>query len=72
MFDPSGIEKLKQERDVPGLIKELCHEDWRVRSAAALALGRIGDARAVEPLIAALNDQDRHVRWEAADGLAGC
>jgi HEAT repeat protein len=35
------------------------------RQAAARALGKIGDARAVEPLIAALRDQHNHVAAEA-------
>jgi HEAT repeat protein len=40
-----------------------------VRQAAASALGQIRDARAVEPLIAALKDQDRAVRRAAAGAL---
>ncbi len=34
---------------------------------AAEALGKIGDARAVEPLIAALKDSDEDVRQAAAE-----
>ena len=36
---------------------------------AALALGKIGDKRAVEPLIRALNDEKRYVRECAAEAL---
>ncbi len=36
---------------------------------AAEALGKIGDARAVEPLIATLEDSDVAVRWTAAQAL---
>jgi HEAT repeat protein len=39
-----------------------------VREAAARALGKIGDTRAVEPLVEALKD-DIHVRWRAAEAL---
>jgi HEAT repeat protein len=41
-----------------------------VREAAAETLGRIGDARAVEPLITALNDEIEDMRRTAAEGLA--
>jgi len=40
-----------------------------MRSGAAEALGRIGDARAVESLIKALNDADGDVRRSAAEAL---
>lgn len=46
--------------------------DWNleVRSAAAEALGKIGDARAVEPLTkAALKDTDRDVQKVAKKAL---
>jgi HEAT repeat protein len=40
-----------------------------VREAAAWALRRIGDKRAVEPLIQALRDEDHDVRRAAAEAL---
>lgn len=40
-----------------------------VRRYAADALGQIGDARAVDSLIAALLDSDDGVRWNAANSL---
>jgi HEAT repeat protein len=43
--------------------------DRFVRSGAARVLGRIGDTRAVEPLIAALKDEDDDVRGSAAGAL---
>jgi HEAT repeat protein len=46
----TAIEEMKQQKDVPGLIKALRHSDWKVRAAAAEALGEVGDARAVRPL----------------------
>ncbi len=39
------------------------------RQAAAQALGQVGDGRAVEPLIAALNDLDLNLRSDAAEAL---
>ncbi|MEJ2441437.1 MAG: HEAT repeat domain-containing protein [Patescibacteria group bacterium] len=35
-------------------------EYWYVREKAAIALGEIEDARAVEPLIQSLNDEDEN------------
>jgi HEAT repeat protein len=40
-----------------------------VRWLAVEALGKIGDARAVDPLIAALKDEDSNVRKNAAEAL---
>jgi len=51
-------------------IARLKHDDLYVRREAAKALGERGDARAVEPLIAALrNDGVSYVREEAAEAL---
>ena len=43
--------------------------DYKVRLSAALNLGRLGDARAVAPLIDALADRDKTVRGVAAAAL---
>ena len=50
-----------------GIYKKVQH--YIVRSGAAEALGKIGDARAVEPLIQALKDRDYDVRGKAAEAL---
>jgi HEAT repeat protein len=50
-------------------IAALKDRDWQVRSNAAEALGKLGDARAVEPLIASLKDQEAPVQVEAAVAL---
>jgi hypothetical protein len=42
---------------------------YKVRTQAALVLGKLGDARAVEPLIAALRDDNEAVRAAAAAAL---
>jgi len=45
-------------------------DDWATeRKEAAAALGQLGDARAVEPLIAALRDGDAAVRLAATEAL---
>jgi HEAT repeat protein len=60
LFGPPNIEKLKANRDVEGLIKALEYQkDSIVRWNATQALGELGDVRAVQPLIAALKDQDQ-------------
>lgn len=45
------IQELKSNKDVNGLIEALSYQDdHNIRLAAASALGRIGDSRAVNPL----------------------
>jgi HEAT repeat protein len=51
-----NIEEFKANKDVKGLINALKDKDINVRGDAAEALGKIGDSRAVEPLIEALKD----------------
>jgi HEAT repeat protein len=50
-------------------IGALHDQDWRVRCEAAAALGPLGDARAVEPLIRALGDESEYVRTPVASAL---
>ncbi len=66
--DVSRISKMEENRDVEGLIRIL-KEEKNNRNSAALALGDIGDARAVEPLIQALKDKNAGVRRVVADAL---
>ncbi|MDX9953560.1 MAG: HEAT repeat domain-containing protein [Anaerolineae bacterium] len=70
IFGPPDVDKLSNKRDVKGLIKALRYpkNEW-VRCQAAIALGWIGDARAVEPLIAALKDENARVCEAAAKAL---
>ncbi len=51
------------------LIGALQHHDDDVRWKAAIALGEIGDPRAVGPLIALLCDEDRFVKGRSAHAL---
>ena len=57
-FGPPDVEKLKARKNIKGLIRALRYEDDSdVRESAAVALGEIGDARAVEPLVTSLRDE---------------
>lgn len=53
-------------------MKALSDEDGYVRAAAADALGQIGDARAVEPLIAAMQYRDDRTYEDSEDTEARC
>lgn len=72
-FMRPNVEELATKRDVRGLIKALGYKkDSGVRRSAAVALGQIKDAWAVEPLIAALtysNPKNSEVRQAAAEAL---
>ncbi len=70
LFGPPDIERLKEKGDVDGLIKALSHKKASVRRDAAVAVGALGDARAVDPLTAALRDEDEKVAVAAATALA--
>ncbi|NSW54250.1 MAG: HEAT repeat domain-containing protein [Anaerolineae bacterium] len=70
LFGPPNIEKMKAKKDVEGLIKALSYQkDWLLRQDAAQALGDLADARSVEPLIAALDDENHEVSEYAAVAL---
>jgi HEAT repeat protein len=47
----------------------LGNNDSKVRMAAAEVLGKLGDVRAVEPLVTALKDEARYVQAAAAEAL---
>jgi CheY-like chemotaxis protein len=65
-----NVGKLEQKRDIAGLCQAMQpDQDWEVRQAAAEALGRIGDARAIEPLIALLEDREGGVRRVVVNAL---
>ncbi|GAB4305967.1 MAG: HEAT repeat domain-containing protein [Methanobacteriaceae archaeon] len=68
-----ALEKMK-ELAIDPLIKAFYDKDWRVQAIVAEALGKIGDEKAVKPLIRALTDKDkiernRYVRGKAAEAL---
>jgi len=59
--DIPDINELIEREDVDGLINELRGVSWRMR--AVVALGKIGDPRAVEPLIVTLQDLQDEELW---------
>jgi HEAT repeat protein len=58
------------EKAVPALLQALSQGLWYTRECAAQILGNIGDPRAVEPLIACLQDENVGVRRSAAIALS--
>ena len=68
-FGKLDIEKLKEKKDVKGLIKALKYEDCYIRMFAAIALGEIGDERAVAPLTQSLKDEEEGVQNEVLKAL---
>ncbi|MEG3224138.1 MAG: PBS lyase [Methanobacteriales archaeon Met13] len=59
---------------VPSLIKKFKKGNWHTRGRAAEILGKIGDERALQPLMDSLTpgkfrDKHRHVRGKAAEAL---
>ncbi len=69
--DPAvAILRLEDRRDFGAeLIAFLASNDPATRGRAAIAAGRIGDARAIDPLAALLHDRDPIVRAKAAFAL---
>jgi energy-coupling factor transporter ATP-binding protein EcfA2 len=65
----SGHAKAMWEGLEPYLRQVLKDEDWRIRRAAAEALGQIGDPQATPALIQALQDEEWLVRQAAAEAL---
>jgi hypothetical protein len=63
------LERMSSGRDVEGLTGALQSADPGVRRSAALALGALGEWRAVDPLIRALTDPAQDVREAAANAL---
>jgi HEAT repeat protein len=58
LLGPPDIEKLERKRDVDGLVRALAYKkDYGICKAAVIALGRLGDARAVPGLVGVLNDR---------------
>ena len=61
---------LRDRSSVRALVSTLADKEWRVREAAAFALGQIADPRAVEPLERVLTeDKESEVRASAAFAL---
>lgn len=73
LFGRSGspnVKRLRQSRDVEGLLAALTDPTDQIRQAAADALGNLRDVRALDPLLTALHDPAFGVQ-EAAAGALG-
>lgn len=70
-IDPLWQQSKSTDQSVPKLVQELGNEDWRVRNAAASALGQIesASADAIPKLLKMLTDKDREVRRTATESL---
>ena len=65
-----NIDEMKAKKDFEGLFQALNNKrNVYIRTDAAKALGEIGDASALEPLIAALKDPKKDVRSAAAEAI---
>jgi PTS system nitrogen regulatory IIA component len=68
---PPRVAESRAPRRLDSLMTALRQpRDSAVRARAAAALGKLGDPRAVQPLIVAARDPDRHVRGLACETLA--
>ncbi len=68
MISIEDLEKMRDEKDVSGLIKAL-DEDDRIKEKAAYILGDIKSEESVDSLIACLNDDYWPVRKAATLSL---
>jgi HEAT repeats len=66
----AALDGIKDSRAIPALTDLLTAAEVRVRQRAAAALRHMGVADVTAPLVIALNDSDRQVRYEAVVGLA--
>lgn len=70
LFGWPDTEKMEAAGDIDGLVKALSDKKRpAVRRKAAESLGRIGQIRALEPLLAALKDADQEVCEAAVEAL---
>ena len=67
----SNVRRMKEKKDVRGLIRAMTSDDINLQYNATEALGEIGDPAAVAALIHALtSDRYSAIRWKAAEALA--
>lgn len=67
----ANVGHLRDEKNVPGLIRALRHPEVAVQYEAVEALGDLRDTAAVKPLAEVLSrDEYSAIRWKAAEALA--
>jgi HEAT repeat protein len=64
-----ALTKKDDKRLIEVLIKALIDSEGYVRLDAAASLGRIGDTKAVQPLVELLKDKEEIIRWKATEAL---
>lgn len=64
-----GAERFRHQASVEPLMQALNDEAWEVRAAAAKALGKLGDRRAIDALQPLLRDNVSQVRDAAGEAL---
>jgi HEAT repeat protein len=70
VLSSANVQKMKDDRNVRGLVIALKHRDPAVAYEAVEALGEIGDPAAAGPLMEALSgDKYSGIRWKAAEAL---
>ena len=70
LMKADNMEVIPHYQDLLAKLNDVLRDKgFTARGAVAGALGKIGDTRAIEPLIAALKDDDLLVRWAAAGAL---
>jgi HEAT repeat protein len=65
----AALDYVDDERELPWAREAASHAEWRVRMAAARALGRIGSASELPTLLELLRDPVWWVRYHAAQAL---
>jgi len=53
-----NIESMIKDKDIEGLILALEHKNHNVRKSAVNGLGKLGDSKAIDPLIKVLNKEE--------------
>lgn len=67
----AALDYVEDARELPWAMSAAQHAEWRVRMAAAKALGRIGGATEIPALIELLRDPVWWVRYHAASAVTG-
>jgi HEAT repeat protein len=65
----AGLDYIDDRSDLPWAHGAIANEEWRVRMAAARALGRVGGRDELAPLLEVLRDPVWWVRYHAAQAL---
>ncbi len=66
-----ALGNLKVKEYIPAIIKGLTHESPLMRKAAVIALGKFGDVRHLERMVALLGDPDSTVQNTAVQAIGG-